>query len=297
MSRILSLLAVTALLAACTGASPSPSPVPSNTPFPSGSAGRLPSQPADGDLYIRAWYAQALPPEHTFSWTPSITVADGLLLDGNVALPAIFPGPMMIAPNSRAISAAGISALVGLAQQLGMLGDRTDFTGGDVAPGSRLGQIEMAMEGGRRMLVGNPDLAVSCDGRICAVDPGTPDAFAAFWQQLSNAGTWLDSELGATNPYVPARVALLLTQPPVAEPGMPLTPVAWPLSTSLNDSGVEFPSAPELRCLTVAGADLQVLLPILQRATQLTVFVDDVDNVRSAEVRVLVPRETSPCPD
>jgi hypothetical protein len=289
MKRLGILVVLAAFLLACTAAPP-PSVSPSSSPSPSQSAGPSPASA----FYLRAWHSQSLPPEHTFSWLPVVTIADGVLLDGNVAVDAMFPGPLMISPIARPITEGGIDAILDLADQLGMLGHRTDFTGDEVAPGSRLGQIEIESGGNQRILVGDPALPVSCQGQVCAVDPGTPEAFAAFWQQLANAGTWLEPELGDASSYEPERVAMLLIAPVATEPGLSQEAIEWPLSVLLELAGSEFPGT-DMRCLTLAGADLDVLLPTLQDANQLTVFFDE-ESERSAVVRVLVPREESVCP-
>src|SRR5687768_1997164 len=114
------LIAVTLLAvvtAACGTAAPNPSPSPlsspqSPAPLPSPTPAPTPTtapSPSPGtDFYMRAWYTQALPPEHTFSWLPVLTIKDGVAVDGNVAVPAIFPGPLVIVPNARPISTDGI---------------------------------------------------------------------------------------------------------------------------------------------------------------------------------------------
>jgi hypothetical protein len=88
MTNRLGLILATALVVtACTGAAaPSPTPPPSPTPFPS------PTPPPSAEpsaFYLRAWLSQALPPDVTFTWTPTLTISEGLLIDGNVAVPAI----------------------------------------------------------------------------------------------------------------------------------------------------------------------------------------------------------------
>ena len=283
---------LTLFVAACAGAGPTPSPAPSPTPSPSPSPS--PSRAPSG-FYLRAWYSQALPPRHTFNWLPMLTVAGGVLLDGNVAIDMIFPGPLTIVPIARPISDAGIAAIVDEARRQGLLGDATDFTGGQAMPGARLGQLELMVEGRRYLLTGNPDALVRCGGQRCIADPGTPEAFAAFWQALGMAGTWLDAELGPTQDYAPDRVALLLTGP--TGQGMPAIPAQWPFDTPLTETGVAFPGEEGDRCVTLSGDALAAIWPDLRDGNQLTVFVDEHGNQAAPLVRVLVPGDESPCPD
>lgn len=279
----LALMAV--LLAACSSAGPSPSPSPQSSPSPA---------PATG-FYLRAYYTQALPPRHTFNWLAMLTVADGVLLDGNVAIDMIFPGPLTVLPIARPITSEGVAALVAEARRLGLLTDRNDYTGGQPMPGARLAQIQLTVDGVTYNLTGNADLAIVCVQAPCEAAPGTPEAFAAFWQELAMAGTWLEPELGPVQQFVPDSVALLLTAP--TDQGMPNRPVEWPFDTPLTETGVEFPGEAGARCVTLTGDALATVWPALRDGTQLTVFVDSEGTQAAPTVRVLVPGDESPCPD
>ena len=245
---------------------------------------------------MRAWYTQALPPEHTFSWLPVLTIRDGVAIDGNVAVPAIFPGPLVVAPNARAISTDGILAIVAEARRLGLLEGATDFTGGPM-PGARLATIQMVAEGVTVEITGDPEGLSRCTDR-CIPEPGTPQAFGAFFQQISFLDSWIPDQLGQPRSYSPERVAVLLTTPQAADPGLEQQLVTWPLSGSFDQMGVEFPSGDALtRCMTLVGDDLAAVWPVLIGANQLTVFHDEVDGQRSAVVAVLTPGQPSPCSD
>jgi hypothetical protein len=265
------------LILACGPAAPLPTPSPT---------------PSAEGLYLRAWQSQALPPEHTFTWLPMLTITDGIAINGNVAVPAIFPGPLMIVPNVRAVSDAGQAQIIAAARQLGLLGQQTDFTGGQPMPGALLGHIELVVDGVRRELVGDPSALVRCEGQRCVPDPGTPGAFALFWQQLGDLEGWLATQLGPSSAYTPVRVAVatMAPQPADLEPNR----VAWPLDGTFADFGQPW-AVPGSRCGSVEGEQLDRLLPALLAANQLTRFVDPSDEERSLLARVLVPGEPSPC--
>lgn len=282
---------LTILLAACSIAGPSPSPAPTPTPSPSPS----PSPSPAADFYLRAWYTQALPPRNTFSWLAMLTVADGVLLDGNVAIDMIFPGPLTILPIARPISPDGIAALIDEARRLGLLGEVTDFTGDRPMPGARLAQLELIVDGQHYLLTGNADLQIVCVRAPCEAAPGTPEAFAAFWQELTMAETWLNAELGPVQQYVPERVALLLTAP--TNQGMANVPFAWPFETPLAEAGVAFPGEAGDRCITLSGDALTAIWSTLRDGNQLTVLIDSAGTQVAPVVRVLVPGDESPCPD
>lgn len=302
LSGMRTLIAAVSLivLAACGSAAPNPSasplPSPAPSPQPSPSPSPLPSPSPDAAFYMRAWYTQALPPEHTFPWLPSLTIKDGIAIDGNVAVPAIFPGPLVIVPNARSISDDGILAIVAEARRLGLLEGATDFTGGAL-PGSRTATIQMIADGVTVEITGDPDGLSRCVDR-CIPQPGTPEAFGAFWQQISFLDSWLANELGPVQQYAPERVAVLFTTPTAPEPGLEQQPAIWPLSGSFDQTGVEYPAADALaRCVTLTGDDLATVWPALTAANQLTVFHDEVDGQRSLVVAVLTPGQPSPCPD
>ena len=257
-----------------------------------------PASPApDAGLYLRAWLSQALPPPANFGWLPMLTISEGRAIDGNVAVPAIYPGPLLILPFERGITAAGQSALEEEARRLGLLGDMTDFTGGQVAPGSQLGHIELLIGGVRRQLTGDPSIPVQCDAaNRCLADPATPGAFAALWQELGNLDGLIPDELGPTTTYEPESVAVLAVLPQPPDPdGLRPQVVAWPLETDFADFGEPFGAEPDVRCATVAGDELEILLPALNAANQLTVFIDSQDAARSLVARAAVPGEPSPC--
>jgi hypothetical protein len=259
------------------------------------------ASPAPG-FYLRAWYSQALPPTDTFSQLPSTTILDGTLIDGNVAVPAIYPGPLLILPFERSISAPGMERIVDAARQLGLLDGQTDFTGGGVAPGGALAKLQLVVDGAQHDLSGDATVFVDCSAPDeCDVEPGTPEAFAALWQGVSFLDGWMPEELGAADQYQPERLALLLV-PPRSGDCAALRAVCpqpnfadWPLDTSFADYGAPFAADADGRCAVAEGEELELLLPALGAANQLTAFVDGEDDARSVIPRVLVPGEDSPC--
>jgi hypothetical protein len=294
MHRNFSLPAILILLlcVACAGpaaSSPTPTPAASDTPSPAPSPTTVPA-----GFYLRLYTTQALPPDTTFNQLPPLTIADHTVIDGNVAIIMIYPGPLLIRPNAREITDDGIAAIVEEARALGLLGDTTDFTPGEPMPGAPTAHVDIVVDGVTYELTGSGELPVDCAlGRGCGAEPGTPEAFAAFWQELQDLDGLVGSELGGSMPYEPERLAVLLTEPLVDEE-LPQQPMEWPLETKFADFGVEFMGG---RCATVSGADLELLLPAVEQANQLTIFVDADEVGTSLVARVVVPGEQSPCPD
>ena len=274
---------------------------PSGSPFPTAltsttAPSQLVSPAAESPFYLRAWYSQALPPPATFAWLPLLTIADGTAIDGNVAVPAIYPGPLLIVPTARWISDAAIAAIVDEARHRGLLGGRTDFAGDALIPGSRTAHLHITLDGVSHDLIGNGD-GSGCEGVECPAEPGTPEAFTPFWQRLANLEAWLGDELGAPVQYQPERVAALFMAAEEVEPGLDRL-VRWPLEEAFSALGIPFAAAdPAARCRTYTGGELATVLPVLRDADQATVFEDVLGATRSVVVAALVPGQPSPCED
>ncbi|HWH36600.1 MAG TPA: hypothetical protein VNT28_02350 [Candidatus Limnocylindrales bacterium] len=291
MYRPVALLGLMVIIFGCASPGPTAPPSPSPTPSPSPS----PTPGAQG-LYLRAWQTQALPPEHTFGWLPTLTISDGLAIDGNVAIPMIFPGPLLIMPNVREISPEGQAAIAQLARDLGLLGGATDFTGGGLAPGGITAHVVLTIDGQSVQISGDPNATGRCaPGDLrCQPEPATPEAFAFFWARLGYLDDWLGAELSGNVDYTPDRLAVAATPPSPID--VPHNEVAWPLETPFADFGQPWTMA-ESRCAVVEGSDLELLLPALMAANQATLFVDGNDEPRTVIARVLVPGEPSVCGD
>jgi hypothetical protein len=239
-------------------------------------------------FYLMASQTQALAPQETFGWLPVATITGGEYIDGRVAIPMIYPGPIYIDPSARSISAAGIAAVVAEARADGLLGDKTDFSAGS-APGSILAHIKITVDGVAHDLTGPLPSDASTTGA-----PGTVSAFTAFWNRIGSIDTWLAADLGQSRPYSPTSLAILLSAPTDSGAGMTPSEVKWPLASEFATLGQPFGGS-KYRCATVTGSELAKLLPVVQSANALTRFVDSGGAKMSLQVRVLVPGEAGPC--
>jgi hypothetical protein len=270
------LVAAVSLVAGCAATS--------SLPDSSGS----PGSPSGTGFYLRAWQTQALAPQDTFSWLPILTISDGRLIDGRVAVPAIYPGPLWIDPSARPISTTGVASIVAEARSLGLLGTKSDFTDNALA-GGVTGHVQVIVDGATHDLTGPVSLP---DGVSAA--PGTAAAFETFWQKVTDASGWLDNELGAATSYEPTRLAILTIPPVEASAGITPNETAWPLSTPFASFGAVYGGTGG-RCMVVSGADVTRLVPVVKQSNQLTRFVDSSGVKNSLVVRVLVPGEPGPC--
>lgn len=263
-----------------TPSSPAGSAAPSATPARSS---------ASGGFYLRAWQTQALAPQYTFGWLPVATVSGGQFIDGMVAIPMIYPGPIYAGLSARSISAAGIDAIIAEARTDGLLGDKSDFNE-TAMPGSITAHIEIVGGGVAHDLTGS----LPSGGTTSAAAPGTADAFHAFWNRISSLGIWLNADLGQSSPYSPASIAVMLTPPAQTPTDLKVHETVWPLTGTFASFGIPMGNGGS-RCATVSGSDLGKLLPVVQASNQLTRFVDSSGTKMSLQVRVLVPGDAGPC--
>lgn len=280
--RLVTVPLAVALLAGCAGASPSPSPEP--TP------------PPDAQVRLRVTMVQALPPPATFSWLPSVVITlDGRVLSGG-AVPAIFPGPLVMPVVERRITPNGWATIVAAARAAGLLGAVRDFTGGMLAPGSAAARLEIVADGRLYDLMGDPNRVMVCIQAPCNPQPGTPEAFGGFVSRLSDLGSWLGADLGQEGLHVPAGYAVLVGAPPADDPGLAQPPIAWPLAGGFAAFGKPLADGSGGRCGTVTGDDLAALRPALNAANQLTKWRDPADgSFHGLLVRPLLPGDGDPC--
>ena len=246
--------------------------------------------PSTTGFYLRAWQTQALAPQNTFGWLPAATIADGQYIDGRVAIPMIYPGPLYVGLSTRSINATGTAAIAAEARTDGLLGATSDFSA-RAAPGSILGHIQLIVDGVTHDLTG----PLPSDASTSAATPGTAAAFSAFWNRIGTMGTWLAADLGPSQSYSPTSLAVLLVPPADASSGLASKEVQWPLSTSFATFGQPFGGSVD-RCAAVTGSDLTKLLPVVKTSNALTRFTDSTGAKMSLQARVLVPGEPSPCP-
>jgi hypothetical protein len=240
-------------------------------------------------FYLRAWQSQALAPQYTFGGLPAATISGGKYIDGLVAIPMIYPGPIYIGLSEQPISAAGIDKIVAEARQDGLLGDKSDFIETPM-PGSITAHIQLVVDGVTHELTG----PMPSNAGETSVTPGSTAAFLSFWNRIGELGVWLGTDLGESTPYTPTSIAIMLTPPADASAGIAPTEKPWPLTTAFAAFGSPSGGA-GYRCATVTGADLATLLPAVQAANALTVFVDSANAKMSAKVEVLVPGDAGPC--
>jgi hypothetical protein len=284
VSRWAGTLAAAVLVAACTGATSSSAP-PTPSASPAGSA-----VPA---YRLRATTTQAIPPINRFGLLPMVTITG----DNRVVVAGpqimIYPGPLLPNLQARPLTDAGFAKIVDHGRALGMFSGSGDFVPPDVMPGALLGRVEIVVDGVLHDLTGDPSRVMVCITTPCDPEPGSPEAFGAFWSSLSDL-TWLAGDLGKEVPYVADAYAVLAGVQVVDDPAIRPGVAIWPLEQPIATLGKPVGSDPTPRCGTVRGADAATLRPSLEKANQLTRWVDegaDRADATAIQVRPMVPGE------
>lgn len=289
-SRPVAAAALAALLVvACGGsASPSPSPEASGSPDPSADSGL--------GFRLRATYVQALPPVELFPLTPVVLITDDLVAVQQGPIPLIFPGPLVNPLVGMQLTDEAWAEIVAEARNAGLLGGETDFTGGMMPPGSQSGLLQIVVDGQLVELTGDPSRVAFCGDTYCQAEPGTPGAFAVFWNLLSDLARLTDGGVGPQGEYVPDAWAAIVGPPPADAEGLAGAPLQWPFDVPAAEFGRALSGDADRRCGTVSGADAATFGAALGNATQLTRWLDPSSAIEvGLTVRPVLPGDGDPC--
>jgi len=274
------------------GASPlvTPTAVPSDRATPEASPTDVPA----GPYRLRATLTAATSPVTRFPWSAPLVVTGDLVAVRPGPSIEVFPSSLLPNLQARPITEAGFQMIVEEARRQGLLTGGRDFTPPGMAPGAAVGRIELVAGGTTFDFVGDPSRLIRCDpGTRCIPDPGTAEAFAAFWQRLPDL-SWLDRELGPESQYEAPAFALLVTaSPDEVSPRSPAV-LDWPLDVPLATFGR--PIGPDAlpRCGTSDGPEAATLRRHLAAANELTRWLDQRDPSRAERglvARPMVPGE------
>jgi hypothetical protein len=249
---------------------------------------------------LRATTVQALPPLSIFAWAPSLLITDGLVAIQPGAVPAIYPGPLVTPLQGARVSEAGWATIVSELDAAGLLSGATDFTGGTMGMGAAAGRLEIVVDGRTFDLTGDPTRVVRCDGQRCIPNPGTPEAFAAFWARLTDLSGWLGAGIGPQEPWTPASFAVLVGPPPAQDPQLVQPVLPWPIAGPSSGFGSPLAGDPTLRCGTVTGDEAASFGAAMRAANQLTRWRDPAardapEALLGLTVRPLLPGDRDPC--
>jgi hypothetical protein len=220
-----------------------------------------------------------VPPTFTIQQVPGFTLyGDGTAISPG-AQTEIYPGPGLSSLIATPITEEGVQAILRAANRAGLFSN-TDYTDmGSVGMSDMPTTTITVVAGGRTYVTRVYGL-----GELSARPQGmSPDEFAArkaflsFSNSLSDPASWLRSgSVGAAGPYTPASVRIFVGPYQPDQGGLTEPVIDWPLQPGLAAFGTRSTGgAVQLDCGTVTGGDLITLLPLVQRANQLTPWASD----------------------
>ena len=282
MRRLVSLLVVGLVLAACTSAGATASR-PARTYGVATGSDQLVLRIASGGGLV--------PPQFTLTQTPLFALyGDGLIVvQGPVD--SKFPGPLL--PNLRQIriTPAEIQKIVAAADAAGLLGPDARFDATNIFDAGTT--TFTATVDGQTHTIG----AYALGYEVTVGDAVLAEArkkLSGFEDALGDLAAFLSRGLGDEAAY-DAAATRLFTSPVDASVQSDQTrqTLAWPLSVDPGTAG-EATQVPKTRCLVVTGSDQAAFLAIAKTANSQTVWSYGT-NSYSVLMRPLYPDETG-CP-
>lgn len=272
-ARHLAVAALAVIVAACSSAA-SPAPAsPTPVPSPSASNPAIPSAGSDAQGYwLRVTTTQAIPPLNLFGSAPALVITESGTVVTMGAVPAVYPGPLVVPLLGRSITDAGRATILKLAADLGLLGQRLDFSAGQPMAGGVTARIEISVDGKLVTITGATDVQGCAGGQVCSPAPGTPEAFGMFWDRLLDLPSWLAADLGRQDAYPPTAFSILIGSAPVPDAALGANIAQWPLTTPMASFGVLVANE-TARCGTATGPDVAIMRVALGKANQLTQWV------------------------
>ena len=187
----------------------------------------------------------------------------------------IYPGPALPNLIERSVSQGGVDAIVKAARKAGLRGEDRQLPLDTVADAPTTTFTLVA--GGRRHVTSVYALGMEESARLPARDREARKALADFHARLTGLESWLpDGSVGPEHRFEIQKLRIFVRPgTPVAEdPSLQQPPAEWPLPQPLSELGGPA-DQPELRCGVVAGDNLELLLPRVMQANQLTPWISE----------------------
>ena len=285
MRKLISILGISLLTAACTSADASGSPGATPVPHYNVATG-------SDQLVLRITSGGGLVPMNVLlTQTPWFALyGDGRIVVRGPATES-YPGPLL--PNLRQIQVtpAEIQKILSAADQAGLLGPDASFNATDIFDASSTSFTTIV--DGKTHSIGA--YALGYEG--ATMDAAMIEArkrLSGFEDKAGDMPTFLGREVSDAGAYDATSMRLFTSPTDLSDPAsLTHQVVAWPLSVDPGTAG-EATKLPQTRCLVVTGSDLEAFLTVARKANTLTIWTYGAGRY-SVSVRPLYPDETG-CP-
>jgi len=202
-----------------------------------------------------------------------------------------YPAPLLPDLRQIRVTPAEIQKILAAADQAGLLGPDANFNAVDIFDASSTTFITIV--DGKTHTIG----AYALGYDAATVDAAVAEArrkLSSFDDAVGDMAAFLGREVGDAGAYDAAAMRLFTIPFDSSDPAS-LTGqvVAWPLSVDPGTAG-EAAKVPKTRCLVVTGSDLGAFLTVAKTANKLTIWTYGAGRY-SVFVRPLYPDETG-CP-
>jgi hypothetical protein len=207
---------------------------------------------------------------------------------------AIYPQPALPPLIATRVTAAGVQAILHAARAAGLYGPSANYRGA-IMPDSAETVFKL-IEGGRTHTFRVSGLGAN-GSDIPAHELAPRRGFETLLTKLTDLRSWLPAgSVGKDQPYRPSAMRVFVTPgtPKGSGGSMHEPSVAWPLADSLAMFGTPISTPLQGgpgRCGVVKGEDLAKVLPLAQRANQLTPWTSD-GKIYGLSFRPLLPDES-----
>jgi len=204
----------------------------------------------------------------------------------------IYPGPALPNLLVRDVTEEGVQAILEAARVAGLLGEDRHYDNQRIADASTTTFTVYA--GGKRHVVSAYALFEG-EESVGSDDREAREALLDFQGKMFSLESWLpQGSVGAEGAFDFDELRIYARLGVSPSDITPQTELDWPLGISLASFGEPSSLQPDLRCGSISGEDLASLLPMAQRANQLTPWRSD-GQLFSLTFRPLLPDESG-CP-
>lgn len=284
MRKLISILGISLLTAACAGAGASGSPEATPVPHYNVATG-------SDQLVLRITTGGGLVPTSILlTDTPWFALyGDGrIIVEGPMV--EIYPAPLL--PNLREmhVTPAEIQKILAAADQAGLLGPDANFNATDIYDASST--MFTTIVDGKTHTIG----AYALGYPVVTVDAALTEArkkLSGFSDKAGDLAAFLGREVSDIGPFDATSMRVFTSPTDLSDSNLKRQVVAWSLTADPGTAG-EAAKVPKTRCLVLTGPDLDTLLTVARTANTQTIWTYGAAQY-SVWVRPLYPDETG-CP-